>query len=338
MAGLSSPSLKTPAAPAKACLVTQAFILGAGLGTRLRPLTDRLPKPLVPLFHRPLAEWAMLSCARAGIRRFAINTHHLPDAWRDFGNPPPANRPAATGANHQAARFRIWEGHELALFHEPVLLETGGGLKNIASWIGAEPLLIHNGDIFSSLPLEQLIAAHAASGLPVTLALRSAGQAKHIALDSSLTRVTDIRRRLGRAEGSHVFAGIYCVSPAFLELLPAGETISVIPAFLTLAEQGRLGAIVLDDGAWLDLGDREAYLLAHRELKLGPAIHPLARIQAGAIIENSVVGPAAVVAAGAVIRDSVVWAGSRIARDAVLDHCIVCSGRLAGGVHSNADL
>ena len=62
----------------------KAFILGAGLGNRLRPLTDRLPKPLVPLFHRPLAEWAMEACARAGIERFAVNTHHLPEAWNDF--------------------------------------------------------------------------------------------------------------------------------------------------------------------------------------------------------------------------------------------------------------
>ena len=59
-------------------MITQAFILGAGLGTRLRPLTDALPKPLVPLFHKPLALWAVEACEAAGCRRFAINTHHLP--------------------------------------------------------------------------------------------------------------------------------------------------------------------------------------------------------------------------------------------------------------------
>ena len=66
--------------------VNQAFIPGAGLGTRLRPLTERLPKPLVPLFHRAFAEWAMESCARTGIRRFAINTHHLPRHGADSNN------------------------------------------------------------------------------------------------------------------------------------------------------------------------------------------------------------------------------------------------------------
>ena len=318
--------------------VIQAFIPGAGLGTRLRPLTGRLPKPLVPLFHRPLAEWALEACARVGIRRFALNTHHLPEAWLEFGDPSTAALPPAAGANGEPAIFRRWHGHDLTLFHEPVLLETGGGLKNIASWIGEEPLLVHNGDIFSNLPLEKLIAAHEASGLPVTLALRTHGDAKHIALDPSLTRVTDIRKRLGQAEGTHVFSGIYCVNPGFLNLLPAGEKISVIPAFLTLAAEGRLGATVLDEGTWLDLGDRQSYLAAHRELRLGLAIHPLATIVAGAIVENSVVGPGAVVEAGAVVRNSVVWAGSRIASDAMLDRCIVYSGKPAGGTHRDEDL
>ncbi len=320
--------------------VNQAFIPGAGLGTRLRPLTERLPKPLVPLFHRAFAEWALDSCARVGISRFAINTHHLPEAWSDFGTPPAGGNPCspATGANGQPTVVRAWQDNELTLFHEPLLLETGGGLKNIAAWIGEDPLLVHNGDIFSTLPLAKLCAAHEASGLPVTLALRSQGHAKHIALDASMTRVTDIRGRLGRADGSHVFAGIYCVSPGFLELLPAGEKVSVIPAFLTLVEQGRLGAVVLDEGIWFDLGDRESYLQAHRSLALGPAIHPLAIIEAGASVENSSVGPGAVVASGAIVRDSVIWAGSQICGDAVLDRCIVCSGNPASGTHRDADL
>jgi NDP-sugar pyrophosphorylase family protein len=300
--------------------VTQAFILGAGLGTRLRPLTGRLPKPLVPLFHRPLAGWAVEACARAGIRRFAINTHHLPEAWNDF---------AARPEN---------EGCDITLFHEPVLLETGGGLRNIAAWIGKRPLLVHNGDVFSTLPLDKLIAAHEASGLPVTLALRSQGDAKHIALDAAMTRVNDIRRRLGRGDGSHVFSGIYCIEPDFLDLIPAGEKVSVIPAFLELAALGELGAIVLDEGVWLDLGDRASYLLAHRGLNLGPAVHPAAVIEAGAIVENSCIGPAAVIGSGAVVKDSVVWPGGRVSGGAVLDHCIVYSGKAVSGTHHQADL
>ncbi len=295
--------------------MNKAFILGAGLGNRLRPLTDRLPKPLVPLFHRPLAAWAMDACARAGISRSAINTHHLPAAWNDFG-----------------------AGHDVTLFHESVLLETGGGLKNIAAWMGGDSLLVHNGDIFSTLPLEKLIAAHEASGLPVTLALRSEGPAQHIALDPTGTRVTDIHKLLGRTDGTHLFTGIYCVSPDFLDMIPDAKKISVIPAFLELAKSGRLGAIVLDEGVWLDLGDRESYLEAHRELELGPQIHPQARVEAGAVVERSVVGPGAVIEAGAVVRDSVIWPGGRVRHDAVLDRCIVFSETPAGGCHQDRDL
>lgn len=294
--------------------MNQAFILGAGLGTRLRPLTDKLPKPLIPLFHRPLAAWAMEACRSAGITRFAINTHHLPEAWE---------------TTHLGA---------VDFFHEPVLLETGGGLKNLTNWIGNEPLLIHNGDIFSTLPLDRLIAAHSASGLPVTLAVRSEGDAKHLALDPTGTRVIDIRERLGRAPGTHVFTGIYCISPEFLDLIPPNEKISVIPAFLELASAGKLGAVILDDGVWMDLGDRASYLQAHRDLDLGPAVHPDATVSPEARIERSIIGPGAIIESGTILRDSIVWPGGHVVAGADLDRCIVFSGNEVAGRHRDADL
>jgi mannose-1-phosphate guanylyltransferase len=295
--------------------MNKAFILGAGLGNRLRPLTERLPKPLVPLFHRPLAAWAVEACKRCGIDDFAINTHHLPQAWDSFS-----------------------VEADLTYFHEPILLETGGGLKNSAAWIGQDSILVHNGDIFTTLPLEQLIAAHEASGLPVTLALRSEGEARHIALDPTGTRVCDIRQTLGNGVGTHVFSGIYCVNPEFLDLLPVGEKVSVIPAFLELTRRGELGATVLDEGVWMDLGDRNAYLQAHRELALGPEIHPDAIVEAGACVERSVIGPGARVEAGAVVRDSVVWPNSWVTGSARLDRCIVYTGHSVSGQHQDQDL
>jgi NDP-sugar pyrophosphorylase family protein len=308
-------SLKLLATQVKAIGVQKAFILGAGLGNRLRPLTDRLPKPLVPLFHRPLAAWAMEACARAGAQDFAINTHHLPGAWENFDL-----------------------GVKPRFFHEPRLLETGGGLKNIQEWIGNDPLLVHNGDIFSSMPLGALIAAHRESGLPVTLALRSHGLARHIALDSTGTRVTDIRKMLGHADGTHIFSGIYCIQPSFLDLIPANEKISVIPAFLALAKLGQLGAITLDDGVWLDLGDRDSYLQAHRQLALAPPIHPAACVDPAARLENSVVGPGAVIEAGAIVKNSVIWPNSRVSASADLDSCVVFSEIPAFGIHRHADI
>ena len=279
----------------------------------------------------------MDACSRLGVQRFAINTHHLAGAWQEFGEPT-GLLDATQGDNGEPVTRRRWHGREVALFHETVLLETGGGLKNIQPWIADEPLLIHNADIFSNIPLEKLAAAHGASGLPVTLALRSAGVAKHVALDVTQSRVTDIRGRLGIAAGTHVFSGIYCINPEFLEWLPRHEKISVIPAFLELAKRGALGATIIDEGSWLDLGDREAYLRAHRELALAPAIHPEAVIDDGALIEDSIIGPGAVVASGAVVKKSILWPGSRIAATALLESCIVCSGSLIEGQHQDQDV
>lgn len=295
--------------------VNQAFILGAGIGTRLQPLTHVLPKPLVPLFHKPLAHWAIQACKEVGCTRFAINTHHLPEAWEGFA-----------------------EVEDVRFFHEPVLLETGGGIKNIESWMEDEPLLIHNGDIYSSMPLRRLVEAHEASGMAVTMALRSEGAARHIALDSTGTRVRDIHFKCGRAEGTHVFSGIYCVNRSLLGMIPKSQKVSVIPALLELAESGRLGGVVIDEGEWLDLGDREAYLQAHRQLDLGPRIHPEAQVEDGAKVFNSVIGPGATVKSGAVVRDSVLWPNACIEADAELEDCIIYTDTPVSGPQRAADL
>lgn len=269
-------------------MITQAFILGAGLGTRLRPLTDVWPKPLVPLFHKPLAMWAVEACEAVGCNRFAINTHHLPEKWKGFG-----------------------EGRDISFFHEPVLLETGGGLKNIESWADEGSLLVHNGDIFSSMDLRKLVEAHEASGDEVTLALRSAGGEKRISLGQS-GRVEDVRSEVRELPGTHVFTGIYCVRKEFLKRIPEGEVIAVIPAFQDLVREGGLGAVVLDVGEWMDLGDLESYLLAHRELSLQEPVHPEAVIGEGAEILRTVVGKNARIAAGVRLVDSVVWPGVEV--------------------------
>ncbi len=257
----------------------------------------------------------MDACKAAGISRFAINTHHLPEKWDGFA-----------------------EEDDISFFHEPVLLETGGGLKNIEAWMADDSVLVHNGDIFSTMPLQRLVDAHEQSGMPVTLALRSEGVAKHIAFNEGAGTVDDIRMMLGKRDGEHVFAGVYCVSPEFLKLIPENEKVSVIPAFLELAKQGKLGAVVLDEGVWLDLGDRESYLSAHQDLDLGQRVHPSAVIGEGATIERSVIGADAQIGEGAIVRDSVVWDGGKVAPSASLLGCILCSGGRVEGNHEGEDL
>ncbi len=295
-------------------VIDQAFILGAGMGTRLRPLTLLLPKPLVPVFHRPMAAHAFEACAAIGISRFAVNTHHLAAAWNGFQ--PPA-------------------GTRVEFFHEPVLLDTGGGLKNIEPWIGGKPALVHNGDILTRMPLDELVRAHHESDALATLAVRRHGPPPHLALDATGSRVADIRRMLDRADGTHGFTGVYCIAPEFLALIPPGRIASVIPAFLECIRRGRLGAAVIEDGLWLDLGDRDSYLRAHRDLALDAKIHPEAVIHPSAEVSRSVVGPGASVKAGARLDGCVVWPGASVRAGAQLSNCIIAT--TACGKHREAD-
>ncbi|MFN2542566.1 MAG: sugar phosphate nucleotidyltransferase, partial [Chthoniobacterales bacterium] len=214
--------------------ITQAFVLGAGLGTRLRPLTDDLPKPLVPIFQKPLITFALDQLIDNGAANLFVNTHHQPDR---FGEVFPAS---------------TYRDRRIQFFHEPVLLETAGGIANIADALSNEPLLVYNGDILTNLPLAPLIDNHFRENNIVTLALRSGGGPRHIALDRSSGRVLDIHNLLGTgAPEEFVFTGIYIVDRKFVDLLERGVKRSVIPHFLELIRRReKLGGLVIDGGHW----------------------------------------------------------------------------------------
>lgn len=281
----------------------KAFILGAGLGTRLRPLTDTLPKPLIPLHNHPLVTHALDHCLAAGLDDIAINTHYLPEAW------------------DAAFPEKRYKNARLTFFHEPELLETGGGIKNIASWIGDESILIYNGDILTNLSLSDLIASHETSENTATLAVRDSGPSLHLALQG--LQITDIHGKISGQKGSHQFTGIYCISPDILALIPAKEKISIIPAFLDLIRQKKLGGHFANEATWLDLGTREAYLEA--AFSKTPEIHPSARIHPSAQIENSWIGENCQVGKQATIKNSILWPNTKIAPDAHIENSIIHS-------------
>ena len=156
--------------------------------------------------------------------------------------------------------------------------------------------------------------------------------------------VTDIRNQLGVSEGSHQFTGIYCISPEILDLIPADEKISIIPAFLELAAQKKLGAFNADQGHWLDLGTREAYLETHgigAALETGQEvaqIHASAQVDASATITNSWVGPGCQVGANAQLSNCLLWPNTTVEANAHLSHCIVHSPQPASGNQDGQDL
>ena len=135
-----------------------AFILGAGLGTRLRPLTEHCPKPLLEIGGRPIITYAMDHLIGVGIDRFIVNTHHCPEVYGEkFAD-------------------KQWRGVPIIFRHEPVLMETAGGLKNIEDLLDEDDAIIcYNGDVMSDLPLQRLIETHEKERPEVTMALRGSG-------------------------------------------------------------------------------------------------------------------------------------------------------------------
>jgi aminoglycoside/choline kinase family phosphotransferase/choline kinase len=224
--------------------IKTAFIPGAGRGMRLRPLTEKRPKPLLPIGGRPLITFAMDHCIAIGIERFIVNTHHCPAAY------------------DEAFPERSWRGVPILFRHEPVLLDTAGGLKNIEDLLADdETVLIYNGDIISDLPLGQLLGAHGAGGREVTLVLRSEGPLKNVALDAD-GAVCDLRGLLGNPSPRLcLFTGIYLVERDFLRRLVRDKVESVIPVFAEMIRElpGSVGSVIIDDGDWEDIGDPEAY-------------------------------------------------------------------------------
>ncbi len=287
--------------------ITRAFILGAGLGTRLRPMTDMLPKPLIPFFHEPLILHAMRRCYDCGIREFIINTHHLAEVWERYF------------PTHE------WNGCPIHFSHEPVLLDSGGGVKRIEPWVAAdEPLLVLNGDMAATFDLNKLIQAHLRHRPAATLALRSVGAKCNVGFNPATGLVTDMRHALGVDPGAYQFTGAYCMEPELFSRLPAGEPASIIPVFLDYIKADRLHGVATDDGLWLDLGTPASYLEAHR---LFPAtasrLHPLARIAPDAVVDEScVVGPGATVESGCRLTNSCVWPGVTVPAGTVADNRI----------------
>ncbi|MDI1311119.1 sugar phosphate nucleotidyltransferase [Prosthecobacter sp.] len=303
----------------------QAFVLGAGIGERLKPLTEQLPKPLVPVFHRPLITYAFDHLMAAGVSRLVVNTHHIPEAYA------------------KAFPDQCYHGTPIQFRNEsPVRLETAGGIANVHDLLGNEPFIVYNGDILTDLPLQPLLTEHRENGNLITLVLRSHGPSLHIAFDPQRGLVTDIRNKLGTGdEGKYLFTGIYACDPAIHDWITPGKVESVIPIFLNMIRAGaKLGAVVIDEGSWWDLGSRTAYLSAHSALNgmYAPAIDPAAQIEGGAVLRGiNVVGAGALIEAGAQLEDSIVWPGGKVARGSILKRCIVRSGMTASGTAEDVD-
>lgn len=270
----------------------QVFILGAGLGTRLAPLTHILPKPLMPVFQKPLIQHMMDHFMRAGASEFIINTSYLDMMWdKAFPCPDPE-----------------YKGCPVTFSHEDEPLDSGGGVKKIMPLWKEGPVIVHNGDILTDIPLEDLLAEHRRSGNLITMALRSVDGKRNVGFDEETGRITDMRHALGVNPGTHQFAGTYIMEPCVADMFPAEEKFSIFPIWKELIEQGKMGGMVFDWANWHEIGTPADYLNTVLELPSSQRIHRDASIAPDAFVgEDCVIGQDAVIPSGCELDDCIVW-------------------------------
>ena len=227
------------------------MILAAGLGTRLRPLTDNRPKALVELSGRTLLEITLSRLRAFGVTEVIVNVHHFADMVIDY------------------LRSNKNFGMRIEISREDVLLDTGGGLKKVA-WFFLEdssrldePFLLHNVDVISNIDLRRMLQFHNENRALATLAVQSRETSRPLLFDDHLQLCG---RRAGRDHeleiarpSAHLdrlaFSGIHVISPRLLPMLTEEGVFSIIPSYLRLVSQGeKILAFRTDQYYWRDLG------------------------------------------------------------------------------------
>lgn len=251
----------------------KAMVLAAGLGTRLRPLTNDRPKALVEVCGRTLLEITLTRLRDFGIRDVIINVHHYADMVID--------RVKAAG------NF----GMHIEFSREDVLLDTGGGLKKAARFLGGtgdcsgnpgaratkdEPFILHNVDVISSIDFQRMVEVHKQSSALATLAVQERKTSRYLLFNDQLNLCG---RRLVKEEKTEIvrpsenisemaFAGIHVISPRIFPLLKEEGIFSIIPAYLRLAAQDEnIQAFRADEYYWRDLGNPENIQQAEEDIK-----------------------------------------------------------------------
>ncbi len=242
------------------------MILAAGLGTRLRPLTNTIPKPLLPVAGTPLIVWNLLLLKRHGIHDVIINLHHLgPMIEQALGN----------GSKY---------GMRIHYSPEPVILGTGGGIKQAEPNFSGQPVLILNGDTLVEIDLDSLWSFHRSRNAAATLVLRADPDAAkwgvvEVGEEDRIVRITG--RGLSDQAPTHprMFAGIHILHPRLLREVPRGKESSIIDAYVAAIQRGDAVLGFDHDGYWSDVGTAERYAQAEHDATNG-RIRLAARIPA----------------------------------------------------------
>jgi mannose-1-phosphate guanylyltransferase len=242
----------------------KAMVLAAGLGTRLRPITDNRPKALVEIAGRTLLEITLSRLYAFGIREVIINVHHFADMILEY------------------LITNDYFGMRIEVSREEALLDTGGGLKKAAYFFlehsshFEEPFILHNVDVISTIDLRRMVQLHTENHALATLAVQDRETARYLFFDEQL----QLRgRQSGRDQKAELvrssqqaqalaFSGIHVISPRLFEMMNEEGVFSIITSYLHLAARGeKILAFRADEYYWCDLGTPENVMQAARDLK-----------------------------------------------------------------------
>ncbi len=314
-----------------------AVVLVGGFGTRLRPLTNDLPKPMLPIGHRPMIVGLVDRLAAAGVTDVVLALGFKPEPFAA----------AVPGGRHDDVRVHYAV--------EPEPLDTGGAIAFAARAVGVEStFLVCNGDIDSDLDFRALLGAH--GRFDATLHLTpvddpSAFGVVELDADGAVRRFVE-KPAPGETDSNLINAGTYVFEPAVLDLVEPGRKVSIErEVFPLLVAEGRLGALATDD-YWIDAGRPELYLRANLDLIDGSrarVVEPVAEgaeVDPSADVDGSVVAARAVVGAGARVRSSLLLPGSVVSDRATVERSIVAGvigaeavvvDAVVGAAHTVAD-
>ena len=295
----------------------RALVLAAGFGRRLRPLTEEVPKPLLPVAGRPLVAWTLDALVEAGCEAIAVNLHHLGEAI-----------PAALGDRHRRVPLRYSQ--------EPEILGTLGAAAPLRDFLGAaDEILVVNGDSLCRWPLRALLERHRRTGATATLLVAERADPR---LFGGGVALAEDGRTLGFRSGSlaaalarrrRVFAGAQVWRAELLARVPERFADTIADLYEPLLAEGAAIQTLATRRPWHDLGTPARYLAGALEWGLrglpagGVHLAPAAAVAAGARVRASVLAAGAGVAAGARVTGSLLLAGARVGagaevRDAIL--------------------
>ena len=301
------------------------ILLVGGFGTRLKPLTDESPKPMLPVAGLPVTEHQILAAKRAGIHTLVLATSYLAEVFTPyFGD----------GAK--------W-GMKILYAVEKEPLGTGGAIRNAAELLGRdEPIVIFNGDVLSRHSIADQIAFHLEKKADVTLHLIDVEDARAfgcVPTDSN-GRVTAFLEKMDNPVTNSINAGCYVFSPQIIDQIPLNKVVGVErETFPALVSSGRPVFGYKEQSYWLDVGTPAALFKGSRDLVDGD-FHAMAgtTIASDAVITGGTsIGARSSIGAGARIDDCIIGDDVSIGAGVVLTHSFIAHGAdIASGTQKNA--